>query len=175
MPAKKGTHEFSSKESRNIESEVTKIINNILNVWSEDWALKKQVSFSDLFGNNDIAYNENGKSTVLKPDGGMLFFKNKPVALFEVKHQKARNNACERALKYIPIFESHGMKRENFFVFLDGSGFEANMNGHIPGQTGATAFLLKKYGATVYINADLADIENSLKNKLELLRVEHEL
>jgi hypothetical protein len=175
MTAQKGTHEFSSTQSRNIEEVVKDLILSTIKSWGNKWKLKKEISFSDIFSTNNIAYQKNGKSTLLKPDGGMLFYNNKPVALFEVKYQKARNNACERVFKYIPIIEHLNIERKNFFAFFYGSGFSQNNKGHITGQTGATVLSIKNWGVTVFVNEDISVLENNLKLKLQLLRQEHEV
>ena len=174
MTAQKGTHEFSSTQSRNIEKIVKSLIFSTIKSWGGKWKLKKEIPFSDIFTSNNISFQKNGKSTVLKPDGGMLYYNNKPVALFEVKYQKARNNACERVFKYIPIIEHLNIEKKNLFTFFYGSGFSENHKGHICGQTGATVLSMQNWGATVFTNLDLPVLENNLKLKLQLLRQEHE-
>jgi len=174
MTALQGTHEFSSSESRNIEKEIKDIISNIVTSWGDKWELKKNISFSDVFIDNEIAFNERGQPTTFEPDGGMLFHYSKPVALFEVKHQKAKANACERVFKYLPIIQHLKIKNKNFFVFLDGQAFQKNNRGHITSQPGATALLLKSFGSTLFINNNTEETKKLLISKLDNMRIEIE-
>jgi hypothetical protein len=175
MTAQKGTHEFSSSQSREFEKVVEDLISSTVQSWGDRWKLKKEIKYSDIFTDNTIAYNKSGDSTIFKPDSGMLFYDNKPVALFEVKYQKATNNACERVFKYIPILEHLGIERKNLFVFFEGPGFSKNNKGYIKGQTGSTVLLIQSWGATVFVGEDLSMPESSLKFRLQRLRQEHEI
>jgi len=171
MTAPVGTLPFTSEQSDNIERDVIKMIRNTVKELGQDWKISSSISLSTLFENNTVAYKNNGKSTQIKPDGGMLLYKNKPVALFEVKYQKAKANACERVFKYLPILIKNNIPFRNFIAVFDGPAFQKNNVGHITSQPGATYMMLEQCGCSVYnANHDTNLADKIKENILQIVK-----
>lgn len=170
MTAPIGTAPFTTQQSDDIERNIINTIRDTVSTLGKDWKLVSSISLSCLFENN-LAYKSNGDSTEIKPDGGMLLYKNNPVALFEVKYQKAKANACERVFKYLPILIKNNIPFRNFIAVFDGPAFQKNNVGHITSQPGATYMMLEQCGCSVYnANHDTNLADKIKENILQIVK-----
>ena len=105
------------------------------------------ISSEELMGEKPTyALLKNGKSQVWESDGGFITHKEEVVGVAENKWQKARENACERACRYLTCFNP-----EQIFVSCSGPGFVLKNGG---GATGPLLDMLKHCGVCVTENVN---------------------
>lgn len=173
MTAKVGVSAFHSDNSKKIEKITKQIIKETVSKWGSKWDLKFRVPLDLFYPDNDIAYNSKGGSTTLNPDGGVLFYEDKPIAITEVKYQTAKANACERVFRYFPFLRAVNIPLDRFIVVLDGPAFEKNEKGHIPSQPGATVLGLR--GTSLFVTPDKKSFAKNLRERLLKIKEEVEL
>lgn len=131
MTAPKGTPAFASE--RAIESEKThrRIVKEVVQEFIKqfpDFSLSESISLDQIVGGRDnVIYGlqKNGEPSVSKPDGGVLCYKEEPVALMESKFQENTQNAFERVSKFVLYLNNMVLPPEEcLFVSCYGPGFE---------------------------------------------------
>ena len=119
MTAPVGTAAFTTKESAESEKNHTQWVHDVINELGPDWSVKHSMTIKELIGEQPTyACLKNGKSQVWESDGGYIFWKGYLVGVAENKWQKARENACERACRYLTFLKGHQL-----FVSTAGPGF----------------------------------------------------
>ena len=130
----------TSKESTLSEARQVDIVENVISSRGDDWRIEKSILIEDILGYlGEYSRLKNGKSQTYSADGGFVYYKNKLVGVCENKYQKTRQNACERACRYL-LF----LKPEQIFVSCDGPGF-TRKDGQ--GSTGPIIDLFKHAGS----------------------------
>ena len=109
------------------------------------WKIKKSLTIEKITGKpGEYSLTKAGKSQRWEADGGFVFYDDKLVGVCENKWQDNRENACERAFRYLSFLSGSQM-----FVSCEGPGF-ALINGG--GSTGPVIDMLRYAGATVLEN-----------------------
>jgi len=135
----------STEESILSEVRQISIVEKVISYRGEDWRIEKSILIEDILGYaGEYSRLANGKSQAYSADGGFVYYKNKLVGVCENKYQKTRQNACERACRYL-LF----LKPEQIFVSCDGPGF-IRQDGQ--GSTGPIIDLFRNVGAFVLEN-----------------------
>ena len=147
MTAPVGTAPFTTKESKQSEENHTQWIRDVINELGPDWSIRHSMTIEELMGEKPTyALLKNGKSQVWESDGGFITHKEEVVGVAENKWQKARENACERACRYLTCFNP-----EQIFVSCSGPGFVLKNGG---GATGPLLDMLKYCGVCVTENVN---------------------
>ncbi len=154
----------TSANSQQSEDKHTRLVAEVVESMGPDWEIKKSLTIEEITGHqNEYSRKANGKSQEWQSDGGFLYYRGKLVGVCENKWQKNRENACERAFRYLALFEGRQM-----FVSCEGPGFKKVDGG---GSTGPTIDMLRFAGATVVENlSDEAEYRQHLKLWIESLR-----
>lgn len=162
MTAPRGTHPFTSIESRAAESTATQIMKEELDRRPE-FRLEPALSFSDLLGGvaPKFAYQRvSGEPTRLEPDPGFILYKGSIVAIPEVKYQVADANAVERCFRWLAVASLPTMVlplNRLFFAFY-GEAFVLNEAGHISGQGGGVIELCAHLPIRLLVNATAEEV-----------------
>jgi len=146
MTAPAGTHSFTTKESKQSEINHNQWIGDVLADLGPDWSRKKSMSLEELTGQPGVySLDKKKNSQTWVSDGGYIFYRKNLVGVAENKYQKARENACERAARYLalPLFRN---QPHRFFLSVYGPGFIKQESG---GSTGP--FLDAMMSAGVYV------------------------
>ena len=147
MTAPVGTKAFTTKESTEPEKNHTQWIHDVIDELGEDWSIRYAMPISEVLGEEPIyARLKNGKSQEWISDGGYIFNKEKLVGVAENKWQKERENACERACRYLTF-----LKGPQLFISTAGPGFVLKDGG---GATGPFIDMLRYCGACVTENVN---------------------
>ena len=118
---KNGAGKTTTKESKDGEANHTKWVKEIISEYSSDFSIDYSMTIDDIVGAefNEFAHLKNGKSSVIKSDGGFIKYKNKKViGVCEHKYQKAIENACQRGLYYLGFLHDYQL-----FLSTSGAGF----------------------------------------------------
>lgn len=177
MTAPEGSDAFSTEASIISEKRFISTIKEQITLMGQDWSLKDKIKYEEIY-ENTLARRKDGNSSELKPDGGILYYKNIPVAIFENKFQKTRQNASERLFKYNQILEKLNIPKENFIVNFDGEGFifDGSCNGKetMSGSTGAVVQNAIASGYTCLINKSDEDLKKCIKDRLLNIKAYYE-
>ena len=147
MTAPVGTKAFTTKESTESEKNHTQWIHDVIDDLGEDWSIRYSMTIEELMGKQPTyARLKNGASQEWISDGGYIFNKEKLVGVAENKWQTARENACERACRYLTF-----LKGSQLFVSTAGPGFVLKDGG---GSTGPFIDMLRYSGACVTENVN---------------------
>ena len=147
MTAPVGTDAFTTKESTESEKNHTQWVHDVISELGEDWSVKHSMTIAELMGQQPTyARLKNGESQAWESDGGYIFHKRRLVGVAENKWQTARENACERACRYLTF-----LKGDQLFVSTAGPGFVLKDGG---GATGPFLDMLKFSGACVTENVN---------------------
>lgn len=145
MTAPIGTNSFTTMESVQSEKNHTTWVHDVIEELGDDWSLKHSMTIEELTGKKPVyALLKNGESQSWESDGGYIFWKGQLVGVAENKWQKARENACERACRYLTF-----LRGEQLFVSTAGPGFLLKNGG---GATGPFLDMLIFSGACVTEN-----------------------
>lgn len=142
----------TSIESSQSEKNHTKWISEIVKDIGPDWKIKKSITIEEIIGKTpEYALNKSGESQSWVSDGGFFYRKSQSgkwvlVGAAENKWQKNRENACERAFRYLGFLRGHQM-----FVSCSGPGFTKMYGG---GATGPMIDVLKYSGAYLIENVN---------------------
>ena len=123
MTAPVGSNPFTTKESKQSETNHNQWIVDVLDSLGPDWDRKKSMSIEELTGQPGVySLDKKGNSQTWSSDGGYIFYKERLVGVAENKYQKSDQNACERAARYltIPLFRN---QPHRFFLSVYGPGF----------------------------------------------------
>jgi hypothetical protein len=163
MTAPVGTASFTTVDSKESERQHSLWVNDVIKEKGPDWTLRKSVKVSDILAtkgmDNEYALRINGDSNEINSDGGFIFYKDKMVGCAENKYQTARQNACERALKYGTFVPWRGC-----FISVDGTGFIKKRGSH---ATGTFIEMARFAGATLVENANETEFKNAFRKMLE--------
>lgn len=161
----------TSKESAESEKNHTQWIREVVRELGPNWMIRKSISIEEIIGKKPeyALLNEAGDSQSWKSDGGFFFRKSKAgtwtlVGVAENKWQKNRENACERAFRYLSF-----LKGSQIFISCAGPGFTKKNGG---GATGPTIEMLKFSGAYVIENVnDEESFKAEFRNWVNTLNV----
>ncbi len=163
MTAPVGTAAFTTVSSKESERLHSLWVDDVMNEKGPDWTLRKSVKVSDILATkgmvNEYALRKNGDSNEINSDGGFIFYKDKMVGCAENKYQVARQNACERSLKYGTFVPWSGC-----FISVGGTGFIKKSGG---GSTGTFIEIARFSGATLVENANETVFKNAFRKMLE--------
>ena len=154
MTAPVGTTAFTTKESSQSEEDHVLWISEVIRELGSDWHIRHFMSIEEIIGKKpEYALLKDGvTSQGWESDGGFIFYRNKLVGAAENKWQKARENACERACRYLTF-----LRGKQLFVSTAGPGFIKKNGG---GATGPCIEMLRFSGACVTENVNT---ENEFK------------
>jgi len=160
----------TSKESAASEKNHTKWIGEVVSELDSNWMIKKRILIEDIIGRKPTyALNADGDSQYWESDGGFFYRKSDSgvwvlVGAAENKWQRNRENACERAFRYLSF-----LRGSQIFISCAGPGFR-KMNGG--GATGPTIEMLMFSGAYVIENVnDEENFKNEFRNWVNTLKV----
>ncbi len=155
MVAPKGTHPFTSEESRNAEEEASKIVTDEI-AKRPHLRLLDHLTYADLTGGAPrFAYQGGGKPTSLEPDPGFIVCGTTVVAIPEVKYQKGEQNAVERCFRWLAVacLPHVRLPLDRLIFAFYGDAFRKNTRGHICGQGGGVIELCSHLPIRLLVNA----------------------
>jgi len=125
MTAPKGTESFTSVKSKETEEKHKQLAGEVAKEFPE-LSLKPTISLEEIVGKGNVVYGTkaNGDPSESKPDGGVVYYRSKPVAFLESKYQKNTQNAIERVNKYVVDLLLLHVLPTNLFVSTYGPGFK---------------------------------------------------
>ena len=168
MTAPVGTHAFTSEESLNAEKKHMRILNEVASSM-RGYSFKGGLYISELLlesAPQKYSFIKDGKtSQAWHADGGWVFKGGKLVGVAECKYQKSRQNACERAFRYLTV-DKFREEPKRIFLSCYGPGF-SNKNGG--GSTGPMLDMAKNAGISVHENIDDRRFRLVVKEWLESL------
>lgn len=143
----------TSEESAESEKNHTQWIREVVRELGPNWMIRKSISIEEIIGKKPeyALLNDDGDSQYWYSDGGFFYRKSengtwKLVGVAENKWQKNRENACERAFRYLSF-----LKGSQIFISCSGLGFTKKNGG---GATGPTIEMLKFAGSYVIENVN---------------------
>ena len=167
MTAPAGHDGFTSKESDESERLHNQWVSEVIDSYGPDWILTKSINISDVLATkgmvNEFALLKEDKSQTWNSDGGFIWYKGKLVGCGENKYQKARENACERANRYLTFIPAKGI-----FISCAGPGFEKRFGG---GSTGPMMQMLRFAGATISYQTTSPKNPDEIKFKNEFCKM----
>jgi hypothetical protein len=140
----------TSPESSQSEKNHTKWIREVISEMGSGWKIEKSITIEEIIGKTPVyALNKKGESQSWESDGGYFYRQSKSgewilVGAAENKWQKNRENACERAFRYLGF-----LKGNQIFVSCSGPGFTKMYGG---GATGPMIDVLMYSGAYLIEN-----------------------
>jgi hypothetical protein len=162
MTAPKGTPSFTTAQSLAAEETHISIINKVLSKYN-NITVEKERKVADFCDNYEYSMLKEGKSQVIKSDGGWIYKDGQLIGVAECKYQSSRQNACERAAKYIFVPEIH-KDPSKLFISCYGEGFEKKTGG---GSTGPFIDMAKNIGVSIHENLNNADLEHTFEEWLK--------
>jgi len=156
----------ASVESRAAEKRHTQLIEGVIEQHPRI-KIRKSVPIDELFPDrsNEYSRKKNGKPQQWEADGGWLEVDGKIVGVAECKYQSARENACERASRYLTVFPSQS-EAYRIFVSCYGDGFVKQAGG---GSTGPFIDTMRGAGVTLLENPTDEEFNESLTSWLAVL------
>jgi hypothetical protein len=162
MTAPKGTPSFTTPESIAAEETHIDIIHKVLSRY-KGITVERERRVSDFCDNYDYSVLKEGRSQVIKSDGGWIYKDGNLVGVAECKYQSSRQNACERAAKYIFVPEIH-KQPSKLFISCYGEGFRKKTGG---GATGPFIDMAKNIGVSIYENLSNTSLEQEFEKWLK--------
>jgi len=166
MTAPVGSRAFTTEESKEAEDRHTSLIKEVFQAVPM-LEIKKEVSIQWLTsGNNSYSLRKDKESQVWRADGGYIYYKGVLVGLAECKYQWSRQNACERAAKYLLIDELYA-EPWRLFISCYGPGFVLEDGG---GSTGPLLDMMKHRGVTILENPTDEEFLRELQSYLSRIK-----
>ena len=129
----------------------------------KDITVERERRVSDFCDNYDYSVLKEGNSQVIKSDGGWIYKDGNLVGVAECKYQASRQNACERAAKYIFVPEIH-KQPSKLFISCYGEGFRKMAGG---GSTGPFIDMAKNIGVSIHENLSNTRLEQEFEKWLK--------
>ena len=168
MTAPVGSHSFTTEESAAAEKRHTNIMNDVI-CSTDGFSHVPNLDIVRLLSessNQKYSFIKDGKrSQTWHADGGWVFKNGELVGVAECKFQHTRQNACERAFRYLTV-EKFREEPRRIFLSCYGPGFE-NKNGG--GSTGPMLDMARNIGMSVHENIDDASFRHRVLEWLESL------
>ena len=161
MTAPKGTPSFTTLQSLAAEETHISIITKVLSRYT-NITVEKERKVSDFCDNYEYSMLKEGKSQVIRSDGGWIYKDNELIGVAECKYQSSRQNACERAAKYIFVPEIY-KNPSKLFISCYGQGFEMKQGG---GSTGPFIDMARNIGVSIHENLNNNDLEQAFEEWL---------
>lgn len=169
MVAPKGTHAFTSEESRAAERAASLIVRAEV-AKRQLVRLVGHLTYADLTDGAPLfAYQGGGKPTRLEPDPGFLMSGATVVAIPEVKYQKEQQNAVERCFRWLAVacLPQVRLPLDRLFFAFYGDAFRRNARGHICGQGGGVVELCSHLPIRLLVNATADEFREEFLNLLD--------
>tara|TARA_Y100000034_G_C6759361_1_gene338082 strand:+ start:38 stop:580 length:543 start_codon:yes stop_codon:yes gene_type:complete len=148
MTAPKGTAPFTTEESKAAEAKHTSLIAEILKQKPEI-NTQKSLSIEALCeGKNPYSLDKRGRSQKWQADGGWIYINGELAGVAECKYQDSRQNACERAFRYLTV-DRFRLEPHRIFFSCYGPGFTQENGG---GSTGPFLDMASQAGIAVLEN-----------------------
>ena len=162
MTAPKGTESFTSVKSKETEEKHKQLAGEVVKEFP-DIFLKPAISIEEIIGKGNVVYGTkaNGSPSESKPDGGVVYYRNKPVAFLESKYQKNTQNAIERVNKYVVDLLLLQLPPTNLFVSTYGPGFKKQRKAT---STGPQIDKLRALGAVCLENPTDKEFRETLRS-----------
>lgn len=157
MTAKKGTNSFTTPESNLSEKTNKEIFHNVLSLEEfKEFSIKESYNINEVY-KTSLASNKTGKPSDCEPDFGIVYYKNRPVALGENKYQSNMQNVVERVNLLLPDALKLGIDLKNVFIVFDGPAFKKDNHGNYHGAPGKQVVRSKEFH-TVMVNPKKEDL-----------------
>jgi|ETNvirenome_6_85_1030632.scaffolds.fasta_scaffold13164_2 hypothetical protein len=161
MTAEPGTKSFTTKQSAAAEKKHKLLVEQECCKYPRI-EIKKGVPIEELTsGNNPYSLMKNGESQSWFADGGWIYVDGKLAGVAECKYQGKRPNACERACRYLTVFNT---EPHRIFVSSYGPGF-VKLNGG--GATGPFIDMTRHCGMVVLENPTNEEFRSGLQSWIE--------
>ena len=170
MTAPKGTDAYTTKESKASEELHTLWVSEVGSEF-DNLNIEKSITVESVIGKRpEYALKKNGESNEINADGGFIFKlvagKWKLVGVAENKYQDTRQNALERASKYLLFLD-----RRQIFISCAGEGMVKGSDIGVGGSsTGTFIDLAINGGVTLLENVtDESAFKNALRTWMRSL------
>jgi|TARA_R110000744_G_scaffold95874_1_gene185147 hypothetical protein len=147
MTAPVGTDAFTTMQSKEAEDKHKRILGEHLQL-KRGVEVRESVEIAEIASRHRYSLNKKGKSQEWEADGGWIYSNGELVGVAECKYQHSRQNACERAFRYLSV-DKFREQPHRILLTCYGKGFQQQSGG---GSTGPFIDMATNSGMTVFEN-----------------------